>query len=181
MYNIASLCWTETCPSYQVGEHGSQQERKRANENTVYINTIDSAPCAGEVYGWRLCFMSANAGTRLQMSMYRGDGASYHIVNGSIYDLTLQTRISSYSCLDRFLEESDHFSVEEGDMVAACWSDSSRVNIFSQNNSKELVSGGSCSQDVINRHSPTENREILLSAYISEWSNCIVAIIYTAC
>ena len=106
--------------------------------------------------------------------MYRGDGGSYRIVNGSVYDLTLQTRISSYSCLDRFLEESDRFSIEQGDMVAACWSSGSRVNIFSQNNSKQLVSGGSCSQDVINQHSPTDNREILLSAYISEWSNCIV-------
>ncbi|CAI8022489.1 Tyrosine-protein kinase isoform SRK4 [Geodia barretti] len=164
---LSSLCWTETCPSYQVGEHGSQQRRKGINGNTVYINTIDSAPCAGEVYGWRLCFMSANAGTRLQMSMYREDGDSYPIVNGSVYDLTLQTGIFSYSCLDRFLEESDHFSIEQGDMVAACWSSRSRVNIFSQNDSKQLVSGGSCSQDVINQHSQTDNREILLSAYIN--------------
>ena len=112
------------------------------------------------------------------MSMYRGDGGSYHIVNGSAYDLTLQTGISSYSCLDRFLEESDHFSIEQGDMVAACWSsgNTNRVNIFSRNSSKHLVgsAGGSCSQDVINQHSQTNNREILLSAYISECSNCIV-------
>ena len=117
----ASFCWTETC---QVGEHGVQQVREWARRNTVYINTIDPASCDGVVYGWRLCFRSAIAGAVIRMSMYRraGEGDSYHLVNGSVYELTLQSRISSYTCNDRFLDESEYFSVEQGDMVAACWS-----------------------------------------------------------
>ena len=168
---VASFCWTETC---QVGEHGLQQvtSRERASRNTVYINTIDPASCDGVVYGWRLCFRSAFAGA-VRMSMYRrGKGDSYHLVNGSVYELTLKSRISSYTCNDSFLDESEYFSVEQGDMVAVCWSNGNRmINIFSQNNSKHLVSsvgGSSCSQDVIDSHSQTNGREILLSAYISK-------------
>ena len=148
-----------------------QQVREWARRNTVYINTIDPTSCDGVVYGWRLCFRSAFVGAVVRMSMYRrGEGDSYHLVNGSVYELTLQSRISSYTCNDRFLNESEYFSVEQGDMVAACWSNGNRINIFSQNNSKHLVSAGgsSCSQDVIDSRSQTNDREILLSAYISK-------------
>ena len=142
--------------------------------NTVYINPVStsSARCAGNVYGWRLCTHPITAPASVQVSMYRReDGNSYRLVSGSVYDLTLQTDISSYSCLDRFLEEPDYFYVEQGDMVAACWNDddSNRVENFRLDFIIRLTSGGSCSQDLISEPGRTENRQISLSAYISEY------------
>ena len=70
------------------------------------------------------------------------------------------------------LDGSEYFSVEQGDMVAACWNEdgSTRVENF-RSALVSLVSGGSCSQAVINEPGTTRNRKISLSAYISECSN----------
>ena len=174
---IAPSGFTQTCPSYQVGESiffGGLAFRRTPTRNTVYINPVSesSARCAGNVYGWQLCTNPITAPASVQVSMYRReDGNSYRLVSGSVYDLTLQTDISSYSCLDRFLEEPDYFSVEEGDMVAACWNDddSNRVENFRLHVFIRLTSGGSCSQDLISEPGQTAGRQISLSAYISEY------------
>lgn len=181
---VALSCRAQTCPSYEVGESfdlGSLASRRTPSRNTVYINTVstavstDSAPCAGMVYGWRLCSHPFTAPASVQLSMYRrGGNNSYRLVNGSVYELTLQTSISSYTCLDMLLDGSEYFSVEQGDMVAACWNEdgSTRVENF-RRAIVGLVSGGSCSQAVINEPGTTPFRKISLSAYISECSNYI--------
>ena len=104
--------------------------------------------------------------------MYRNtEGEGYQLVSGSLYQLTLQDSIPSYTCLDRLLEESEYFAIEQGDMVAACWSsDENRVEMFSRNVFRTLeAGGGSCGQNVIDGTSRILFREIFLSAYISEF------------
>ena len=181
----ALSCRAQTCPSYEVGESNNLglASSRTPSRNTVYINTVstDSAPCAGMVYGWRLCSHSFTAPASVQLSMYRrGDGNSYQLVDGSVYELTLQSSISSYTCLDMLLDGSEYFSVEQGDMVAACWNEdgSTRVENF-RRALVSLVSGGSCFQAVINEPGTTPFRKISLSAYISECSNYIDYCIYT--
>ena len=101
--------------------------------------------------------------------MYRGgDGETYELVGGSLHELTLQISTSSYTCMDRLLNESEYFAIEQGDMVAACWSEgSNRVEIYSPSSS-HLRFGGTCSENVIDSTDQVRFRELSLSAYISE-------------
>ena len=169
---LAPLCWTQTCPSYEVGNLGGSDDPVQGPKiDTVYIDAQNPAPCSGKVYGWQLCTHSFHAPASVQFSMYRsGDESdSYTLVNGSVYELTLRNSFSTYTCLDRFLEEAEYFSVEEGDLVAACWGQgNNRVEIFSLRRGRRLMEGGSCSQSVINDPEQVVRRQISLSAYISE-------------
>ena len=164
-----AFCRSQTCPSYEAGDEGTVGLRRDPDNNEVYIDTVDSAPCAGTVYGWRFCSHPiSDPGASVQMSMYRSEGDNrYQLVSGSLYQLTLQENISSYTCLDRLLEESEYFSVEEGDMVAACWSEENRVEIFNRYLG-QIRSGGNCGQNMIDGTNRVGFRQISLSAYISE-------------
>ena len=58
--------------------------------------------------------------------MYRDieeEGGGYQLVNGSVYLLTVDENIDSYTCLDRFLDHHEYFTVEQGDMIASCWNE----------------------------------------------------------
>ena len=140
----------------------------------VYINDQNPAVCNGTVYGWRFCSYPTSGNEdppfQVQISMYRrrNDDESYHLVNGSSNELTIDERVVSYTYEDRFLEPSRHFSVEEGDMVAACWTGTNRVELSSRGGTL-LASNGQCSQSVIDRTSVVTVRAALyLSALVSK-------------
>ena len=176
-YNIVSVSWAQTCPSYEVGYigNGAIQTPETAN---VYINTQDVSPCAGTVYGWQYCSNPASTGDsnsslQVQVSMYRSsdDGSSYHLVSGSLHSLIVEDNIDSYACQDRFLDRSEYFSVEQGDMVAACWNGTNRVELFGRRipGPSKLAFGGECSQEEINDTSSSNRQTLFLSAYISKY------------
>ena len=171
---IVSVSWAQTCPSYEVGYIRSNAGGERVPDiATVYINTQDASPCAGTVYGWRYCSNPTSSGDsplQVQVSMYHsGDGDSYQLVSGSLYSLTVEDDIDSYTCQDRFLDRLEHFSIEQGDMVAACWNGTNRVELFGRRVfPNRLVSGGQCSQEVIDDTSTVLRRSLFLSAYISK-------------
>ena len=135
----------------------------------MYINAEEPAPCAGTVYGWRYCSYSASGTLQAQLAMYRSAGEdSYHLVDGSHYQLTVEDGIDSYTCHDKFLEPSEQFSILQGDMVAACWNNSNRVRLYGRRFGRQLISGGQCSQETIDGPSDVRRRTLLLSVYISK-------------
>ena len=164
----------QICPSYEVGYirsfPGGQREPETA---TVYINTQEVAPCDGTVYGWQYCSNPTSvedSPSQVQVSMYRsGDDDSYELVSGSLYSLIVEGNIDSYTCRDIFLNSSEYFSIQQGDMVAACWSGTNRVELFGRRQlfPNILVSGGQCSQEVIDE-TTTIRRALFLKAYISK-------------
>ena len=166
-----SLSWAQTCPSYEAGFTGSATGKHTPDTATVYINTEEPAPCNGTVYGWHYCSDEASGTSPLQvqLAMYRSFGEdSYLLVSGSRYELRVEDGIDSYTCQDEFLEPSEHFSVEQGDMVAACWSSENRVELFADKRRHDLIIGGQCSQDSIDEFTVKTRRTLLLSAYISK-------------
>ena len=168
-----SESWGQTCPSYKVGFVGNGNQRA-IFPSTLYINSVDTSPCAGTVYGWHYCSnpTSEDAPFHVQLSMYREiPDNHYQLVSGSPYQLTVEENIDSYTCQDRFLDPAEYFSVEQGDMVAACWSDSAnRVELFAMNGTRRRVFfGGHCVQELIDVGSSILRRfTLLLSAYISK-------------
>ena len=137
----------------------------------MYINAEEPAPCNGTVYGWHYCSYEASGTVPLQvqLAMYRSSGEdSYRLVSGSRYELRVEGGIDSYTCQDEFLEPSEHFSVEQGDMVAACWSSENRVELFANKGQHDLIVGGQCSQDTIDEFTEKTRRTLLLSTYISK-------------
>lgn len=179
-YFTVSGSWGQTCPSYKVGYVRNGNQRIPAS-STLYINYMDTSPCAGTVYGWHYCSnpTSGDAPFHVQLSMYRKvPDNNYQLVSGSRYQLTVEESIDFYTCQDRFLDPVEYFSVEQGDMVAACWSDSSsRVELFAMNTTqRRIFSGGNCVQELIDEGSLRRPRRILLlSAYISKCMNSFVA------
>ena len=169
------MSWAQTCPSYEVGYIGDGDKGTPQTAN-VYINTQDVSPCSGTVYGWRYCSNPASTGDsnsplQVQVSMYRSDdGSSYRLVNGSLHSLIVEDSIDSYTCQDRFLDRSEYFSVEQGDMVAACWNGTNIVELLGQRmGPSKLPFGGKCSQEVIDNTSPNNQQTLFLSAYISKY------------
>ena len=103
----------------------------------------------------------------MQLAMYRSAGEdSYHLVDGSHYELTVADSIDS--CQDQFLNPSEQFSILQGDMVAACWNSDNRVELYGRNFGRQLISGGQCSQETIDGPSDVRRRTLLLSVYISK-------------
>lgn len=161
--------WAQTCPSYKVGtiKNGGQREPETT---TVYINHLEPSPCAGRVYGWHYCSNPTNgdAPFQVQVSIYRSTTEdSYQLVSGSLYELTIDD-IGAYTCRDISLDPLDYFSIEQGDMVAACWSTTNRVELFGHRWRNSLVSGGQCSQEIITETSSIDRRVLFLSAHISK-------------
>ena len=170
--------WAQTCPSYYVGNIGKQDQSRLPEFATVYINTLDVAPCTGTVYGWRFCSYPTSGGAPFQVSisMYRShsDG-SYHLLSGSLYELMLKDGIDEYTCQDRFLDPSQYFSVEKGDMVASCWQGTNRIELYGRSfrRSDLLASGGQCSQSIISDTNEVILRALSLRAYISKPMPCL--------
>ena len=169
---VVSLSSQQTCPSYEAGSIGTAGSRRNPQTNRVYINTDNRVSCAGIVYGWRFCTYSNSANDHVQVSMYRDiigddDEGGYQLVDGSLYSLTVNNTIDSYTCLDRYLEYHNYFTVEQGDMIASCWNDDDNQIKMLSRSSRRLVSGGECSQGIIDEVS-YPYRKVLLSAYISE-------------
>ena len=82
----------------------------------------------------------------------------------------MSAAIQSYTCLDTFLNPADRFAVDQGDMLASCWADDAdRIEIYSRS-SKSLVTGGECSQNVIDETDRRSFRRLSLTVYISEYS-----------
>ena len=165
----------QICPSYEVGYTTSDPGGQRDPEtSTVYINVQEVAPCAGTVYGWQYCSnptSSEDSLLQVQVSMYHsGDDGSYELVSGSLYSLIVEGDIDSYICRDVFLDPSEYFPIEQGDMVAACWNETDRVELFSFRRRvfNSLVSGGQCSQEVIDETITLNRRALFLQAYISK-------------
>ena len=100
---------------------------------------------------------------------HSGDDDSYELVSGSLYSLIVEGNIDSYTCRDIFLNSSEYFSIQQGDMVAACWSGTNRVELFGRRQlPNSLVSGGQCSQEVIDETIINIRRALFLKAYISK-------------
>ena len=136
----------------------------------MYINTDDRVSCAGIVYGWKFCSYRNSADAHVQISMYRDieeEGGGYQLVNGSVYLLTVDENIDSYTCLDRFLDHHEYFTVEQGDMIASCWNDANGIEMLSISRNS-LATGGECSQGIIDETSRNNYKKLLLSAYISK-------------
>ena len=48
---------------------------------------------------------------------HSGDDDSYELVSGSLYSVTVEDDIDSYTCRDIFLNSSEYFSIQQGDML----------------------------------------------------------------
>ena len=181
-FSVSESCG-QTCPSYKVGFVGNGNQRLGV-PSSLYINSVDTSPCAGTVYGWRYCSYptSGAAPFHVQLSMYREiPDNHYQLVSGSSYQLTVEENIDSYTCQDRFLDPAEYFSVEQGDMVAACWNSSaSKVELFVRNTTRRRVLYGHCVQELIDENRlGTPRVTLLLSAYISKCTtlyNCFHSI-----
>ena len=171
----------QSCPSYEVGStaHTNQNERKdNPKDGRVYLNINEAAVCNGTVYGWRYCFGpdDNDPPTSLVLAMYRPQqNGSYQLVSGSYYLLTVLERPDSLLCKSTTLEPSEHFTVQENDVVAFCEVlNTPHVKLFYRRsgNSLQFWNAGGCSGSQImsaphqltNRH----NRVFLLSALIGE-------------
>ena len=143
----------------------------------VYVNFEDTAPCSGTVYAWRYCSFptSEDAPFQVFLAIYHNDieGDTFELVNGSLHNLTVEENTSSLTCQDVPLDPSEQFAIQQGDMVAACWSENvNRVQLFAMKSNKRLMywSSGLCFQEnlstsganIIRRHT------LLLSAHISK-------------
>ena len=144
----------------------------------VYMNIEDRAPCPGIVYAWHYCSFptSGEALFHVFLAMYHMGADTYELVNGSLYSLTVEGNIPSFTCQNVSLDPSEQFAVQEGDMVATCWSENvSRVEMFGFKWGRALAYWSSvlCSQESMSTLSTSgkmsrPRRTLLLFPYISK-------------
>ena len=143
----------QNCPAHEAGFIDTKQiSAKLIIAETVYVNAEDPATCGGLVYGWNYCSnrASVNGPLGVVISMYRTNGnGNYQLVNGSDYELNDEQIISSgaFDCREIFLDPSQRFVIQEGDLVAACWnSNEPFLKLLGRNNNKNLqCATGMCS------------------------------------
>ena len=147
-------------------------------EGRVYLNLDEEASCSGTVYGWRYCFDDNNDPPQeMVLAMYRPqqDG-TYQLVPGSYYELRVEEEVNSFACRNITLQPSEHFPVQQGDVVAICRKDNTRrVELYFRQSDRTLSSWdpGMCSEASIMSSSTytlsrRDSRVFLLSAFISK-------------
>lgn len=180
--HTVSLGLAQACPSYEADFAETNVNSARQPEPAhVYMDTDseDRAPCSGIVYAWHYCSFptSGDAPFHVLLAMYHtGVDDTYELVNGSLYNLMVDGYISSFTCRDVFLDPSEQFVVEQGDMVATCWSENiNRVEMFGFKWQQRLAywSSGLCSYESMNTLSTSgmmsrRRRTLLLFPYISK-------------
>lgn len=157
----------------------------------VYINNDNPVQCRGTVYAWHLCPTlesdhineeSAESEDEpyevdLVLTMYRSrPNGNLKIVKGSYHEISEEVSVDE--CINIYLERSEWFEVNEGDMVAACWYDGNEIELAVHQDGKNLIEFEhsqiqSCSENLITflDYDYTDtiySQTLFLTAYISK-------------
>ena len=102
-------------------ERGFTAER----DGRFYLNTDDPAPCNGTINGWRYCFYNPGSirnhfDYRATFAVYRAVGKDYQRVSNVTTVSWLGSDINRSQSFNCYNVSVNSFTVQAGDIVAAC-------------------------------------------------------------
>ena len=120
-----------------------------STQTGLIVNTANPAQCPGNATTWNLCYYRSTSTSTVYLGVYRPAtrySSSYSLVFGSYY--TIQP-MSSYSCSNFSISQSQQFMIQIYDVIAACVQSSASGHsiVASTSGSSIIISTGNmCGQ-----------------------------------
>ena len=92
-----------------------------STQTGLIMNTANPAQCPGNATTWNLCYYRSTSTSTVYLGVYRPAtrySSSYSLVFRSYY--TIPQALSSYSCSDFSIPQSQQFTIQVYDVIAAC-------------------------------------------------------------
>lgn len=166
---------SQTCPSHRGG-YTSQSPLQSSQTLGIYLNNSpdDVIPCDGTVYAWHYCYYSSisseggSGSPNAVFGAYYFDGPSghYRMRPGSYYPLYLNSRENTFTCGTVTLNESQHFQVQQGDIVGACLSEipadqTHQIDVVASRSSGSAIRWSSVSQGCLENDIAVSDENLL--------------------
>ena len=149
-------------------ERGFTAGRRRR----FYLNTDDPAPCNGTINGWRYCFYNPyrirnNFDYRATFAVYRADGIDYQRVS-NVTTVSWRGRdINRSQDFNCYNVSVNSFTVQAGDIVAACIYEPIIILYRGSPRQLDLVGQGVAGHFLMQTNSANQCRENSLPSFVS--------------